>query len=89
MKNATRIDWLLHCILWAGNELLLCVKSIVINKKPHLCGGVRSEYVSGVERQQFPSTLRAFNNDSVLTDIRNTTPRLKYFSMIEMSQFCL
>ncbi len=75
----------------------------VINKKPHLCGGVRvqQEYLSKAPTIS-PSMLRAFNNNSAsaplwvhhfllrssLTDIINTALRLKYFSMFEISQFC-
>ncbi len=48
----------------------------------------RVAYVSEVERQQFPSALRVFNNPSSLADIRNTAAYLKYFSMFEIPQFC-
>ncbi len=78
----------------AGSERLLCVKSCrtVINKKPHLCGGVRQSMLAEWSINNFPSALRAFNNHSAsaplkihhfplrssLTDIRNTALRLKY-----------
>ncbi len=51
--------------------------------KSHICVAV-SGYVSGVARQQYPSALRAFNNHSSLTDVRNIALRLKYFSMFEI-----
>ncbi len=63
-----------------GSELLLCVKSCDSHKKKHICVAMSDQSI-WVEwsTNNFPSTL---------TDIRNTAPRLKYFSMFEISQFC-
>ena len=83
-----------HCcrLLFGGYAVLVLPRSCSFCRAKHLSHSV-AKYVSGVERQLFPSALRAFNNHSAPAPFRAHwyqkhgsafAPWLKYFSMFEM-----